>query len=70
MQAVQPDVLKKASHNNLMYGFGSLHNANRLEKGLSTDNLAAKMVFQIVQEPQDTVSNSDNDNHNPLGDAK
>ena len=46
-QLVNPAKLEKASLNNCAYAFGQVHPANRLELGLSTQNIAyADMVKQ------------------------
>ena len=51
---MDPDRRKKASLNNVAYAFGQIHQARRLEEGLSTANQASVEV--ILQEIHDRRS--------------
>ncbi len=45
---LDPGRLKKASVNNLAYAFQQIHNARRLESGLSTENVDVMVQYEAV----------------------
>lgn len=56
---VQESKIKKASLNNCAYALKVLHEAGRLEKGLSTSNVHTKTYTQIVNEYQEPAVKKD-----------
>lgn len=47
---LEPEKLKKASVNNLAYAYQQIHNARRLESGLSTENVDVLAQYEALQE--------------------
>jgi len=47
---LEPEKLKKASVNNLAYAFTQIHNARRLESGLSTENVDVLAQYEALTE--------------------
>jgi DNA-binding CsgD family transcriptional regulator len=51
---LDPENLKRASVNNLAYAFQQIHNARRLESGLSTENVDVLARYEALQEQKRT----------------
>lgn len=49
-QMVNEDLLKAASLNNVAYAFQQIHNAGRLERGASTQNISIAGRFMMLQD--------------------
>lgn len=49
-ELLDPEKLKKASVNNLAYAFQQVHNARRLESGLSTENVDVMAQYEAFTE--------------------
>lgn len=48
-QMMEPETLKRASFNNLAYGFQQIHTARRLEMDLSTANVSSRVQVRDMQ---------------------
>lgn len=53
---MDPEKLAKASLNNVAYAFQQVHNANRLERGLSTANVEARNYSTITLKSYDPAA--------------
>lgn len=53
-QLADPDRVKKASLNNVAYAFSQVHNARRLESGLSTENTDLHVQYANHVKARDT----------------
>ena len=55
-EIVRPEKLKKASVNNLAYAFERVFNANRLERGKSTQNISYAELTKEIEELEKAIA--------------